>query len=81
MKYTIEEIGWVCEDEIQEQTLSGEINGIPFDVTGIDEDQIKPIIEQLMYASSSDCETETKTKKAIQRKIKVTVEIEDVLKG
>ena len=78
MKYEISQIGWVTEDETFHKTIKGNANsGPPFRVYGIGKKDIQEIIEQLMYASNSDCQMET-SKKAKQRKITVTVECKNI---
>lgn len=76
MKYTIEEIGWVEASETQEQTLGG-MSSVPTTMYGVNEEQVGELLEQLMFATPIDCIGPSGVQ-SVQRKITVSVEIEDV---
>ena len=79
MKFIIEKTGWVNDKETQEQTLSGDTpDTIPNDIYGLGKKQINEILTNLMFDSSSDCKYSNKNINPIQRKITITVKIEDL---
>jgi len=90
MKFTIEETGWVNDKETQEQTLSGDTpDAIPEDICGLGKKQINEVLDNLMFGSFDDCKNSCseidsglngydKNINPIQRKITITVKIEDL---